>query len=74
VTPETIAAGLTPPERVLLFCLASGTPYGRIGIMHATVQQMIVRGFVERDAAGRLTLTDHGLAVLAALLPQLRAP
>jgi hypothetical protein len=74
VTPATIAAGLTAPERVLLFCLASGTRYAQIGITHATVQQMIVRKFVERDAAGRLTLTDHGLAVLAALLPQLRAP
>jgi hypothetical protein len=29
---------------------------------------------VERGPTGRLTLTDHGLAVLAALLPQLRAP
>jgi hypothetical protein len=49
---------------VLLFCLASGTQYARIRITHATVQQMIVRNFVERDAAGRLTLTDHRLAVL----------
>ena len=73
-TEETIAAGLTAPERVLLFCLASGTQYARIGITHATVQQMIVRNCVERDAAGRLTVTDHGLAVLAALLPQLRPP
>jgi hypothetical protein len=72
VTPETIAEGLTAPERVLLFCLASGTQYARIGITHATVQQMIVRNFVERNAAGRLTLTEHGLAVLAALLPALR--
>jgi hypothetical protein len=46
----------------------------RVSITHATMQQMIVRGFVERDTAGRLTLTDHGLAVLAAMLPQLRAP
>jgi hypothetical protein len=73
-SPDAIAPNLTPAERVLLFCLASGTPYGRVGITHSTVQQMIVRNFVERDAAGRLTLTDHGLAVLAALLPQLRAP
>jgi hypothetical protein len=59
VAPETIAVGLTPPERVLLFC----TQYARIGIIHATVQQMVVRSFVERDAAGRLTLTDQGRAV-----------
>jgi hypothetical protein len=73
-SPDAIAANLTPAERVLLFCLASGTQYARIGITHATVQQMIVRNCVERDAAGRLTVTDHGLAVLAALLPQLRPP
>jgi hypothetical protein len=69
VTPETIAANLTAPERVLLFCLASGTQYALIGITHATVLQMIVRSFVERDAAGRLTLTDRGRAVPEALIP-----
>jgi hypothetical protein len=53
---------------VLLFCLASGTQYARIGITHATVQQMIVRSFIERHAAGRVTLTDRGRAVLEALI------
>jgi hypothetical protein len=51
---------LTPAKRVLLFCLALNTPHVRIAITHATVQQMVVRNFVERDAAGRLTLTDPG--------------
>jgi hypothetical protein len=27
LTPETIAAELTVPERMLLFCLASGTDW-----------------------------------------------
>jgi hypothetical protein len=73
-TPEAIAANLTPAERVLLFCLASDTPYARVAITSATVKHMIVRGLVERGPTGRLALTDQGLAALAALLPQLRAP
>jgi hypothetical protein len=36
-------------EMIATDCLASGTQYARVGITHATVQQTIVRGFVERD-------------------------
>ena len=31
---ETIAAELTVPERVLLFCLASGTDWAKAGVTH----------------------------------------
>jgi hypothetical protein len=67
-SPEAIAASLSAPERVLLFCLASGTEWVRVGITTATVQHIVVRGLVDRGATGRLTLTEQGREVLAALL------
>jgi hypothetical protein len=39
-TTDTIAAELTVPERVLLFCLASGTDWVKAGAIHATAQQL----------------------------------
>jgi hypothetical protein len=63
-----IAADLSTPERILLFCLASGTEWTEAGITGATVTAMVVRGLVDRDAAGRLVLTPDGRAVLNALL------
>jgi len=69
VSFETIAAGLTVPERVLLFCLASGTDWQKAGVTHATAQHMLVRGLIDRQgSAGAFVLTDQGRAVLAALL------
>jgi hypothetical protein len=68
-TPESIAAGLSVPERVLLFCLASGTDWQNANVTHATAQQMMVRGLVERAAgATSYALTDEGRAVLEVLL------
>jgi hypothetical protein len=68
-TAESIAAELTVPERILLFCLASDTDWQAASITHATAQQMMVRGLIERDqAATRYAMTDRGRAVLAALL------
>ena len=68
-TPDSIAAALTVPERLLLFCLTSGTDWQAASITHPTAQQMMVRGLIERDqAASRYALTDQGRAVLAALL------
>jgi hypothetical protein len=67
-TPETIAAELSMPERVLLFCLASGTDWLKASVSPGTVRHMLVRNLVERDKAGQLTLTDDVRAVLAALL------
>ena len=67
-TAESIAAALTVPERLLLFCLASDTDWQAASITHATAQQMMVRGLIERQAASRFALTDQGHAVLAAML------
>jgi hypothetical protein len=69
VTFEKIAAGLTVPERVLLFCLASGTDWQRAGVTHAAAQHMMIRGLVEREGLCReLPAHDQGRATLAALL------
>jgi hypothetical protein len=67
-TTDTIAAALTVPERVLLFCLASDTDWAKAGVPPITVQHLLVRNLVERDDAGHLALTDQGREVLAALL------
>jgi hypothetical protein len=40
----------------------------RAGITRATVTTTVVRGLIERDVAGGLTITKQGRAVLAALL------
>jgi hypothetical protein len=67
--PQSIAAGLTIPERLLLFCLASDTDWQAASITHATAQHMMVRGLIERDSAAmRYVLTDQGRAVLGTLL------
>ena len=65
---STIAAELGVPERVLLFCVASGTEWARAGVTGATATAMVVRGLIERDSADELTLTKDGRAVLEALL------
>jgi hypothetical protein len=66
-TPASIAADLTLPERLLLFCLASDTDWQAASITHATAQHMMVRGLIDR-AATRYALTDQGRAVLGARL------
>jgi hypothetical protein len=67
-TAQSIAAELTVPERLLLFCLASDMDWQAAGITHATAQYMMVRGPIERRAAARYALTDQGRAVLAVML------
>jgi hypothetical protein len=42
----------------------------RVGIRSGTVQHMIVRSLVGRDAAGRLALTDQGHAVSMVMIPR----
>jgi hypothetical protein len=42
-TTEQIAAELTVPERVLLFCLASDTDWVKAGVSHSIAQHMLVR-------------------------------
>jgi hypothetical protein len=41
---------------------------GAGGITRATVTTTVVRGLIERDVAGGLTITKQGRAALAALL------
>ena len=41
------------------------------GLTGETVTAMVVKGLVERDAGGALSLTDRGRAVLRAMLPDL---
>jgi hypothetical protein len=65
---STIAAELGVPERVLLFCIASGTEWARAGVTGSTATAMVVRGLVERDAADNLALTKEGRAALDAML------
>ena len=69
--PDSSAAQgqvLSIPARLLLFCVASRTEWERAGITRATITTMVVRGLIERDVAGGLTITKQGRAVLAALL------
>jgi hypothetical protein len=57
------------PERMMLFCLASGTDWERAGVTHATAQQLLVRGLIDRDQTARhFKLTPLGRDVLAALV------
>jgi hypothetical protein len=70
-TIDIIAANLTVPQRMLLFCLASGTDWAKAGVTRTTVQHLLVRNLVARNYATQLVLTEHGRAVLAALLRSL---
>jgi hypothetical protein len=68
-TPESIAADLTVPERILLFCIDSGTDWQKSSrVTDATVAAMVLRGLVECDAVGRLSLSGEGRATVAVLL------
>jgi hypothetical protein len=69
--PADAAAGLTVRERMLLFCAESGTDWQHAGVPGETVTAMMVKGFVSRNTAGEVALTDSGRAVLRALLPDL---
>ena len=53
-------------ERVLLFCVATGTDWRKV-IAPGTAQHMLICDLVERDGAD-LTLTDQGRAVLETLM------
>ena len=71
--PKPDIMALTVRERILLFCVASGTDWQRAGVPGEIVTEMIVKSLVVRDALGRLTLTNGngGRAALRALLPDL---
>jgi hypothetical protein len=74
-TPESIAAGLTVPERILLLCIDSRTDWQKVSrITGETVTAVVAKGLVDRDASGRLTLTGEGRAAVAVLLKADYAP
>ena len=70
-TESFIAAGISIKERILLFCLASDTDPFRAGVTSETITAARINGFVDRNAAGDLALTESGRAVLRAMLPDL---
>ena len=59
------AAALRVAER------ASNTDWKHPAIPGEIVTTMVVKGLIDRDTAGALTLTDRGRAVLRAMLPDL---
>jgi hypothetical protein len=65
---ESIAGQLTVPERVLLFCVASGTDWVKAGVTHATARTMLVKNLVTREHSSTLVLTEQGREVLSVLL------
>jgi len=69
--PSDAAAELTVRERLILFCAASGTDWVHAGIPAEAVTHMVVKGLVERDAVGTLSLTARGRVVLRTMLPDL---
>jgi hypothetical protein len=69
--PSDAAKALTVPERLLLLCVASGIDFKHAKIAQRVATEVVVKGLIERDAAGHLTLTDRGRAVVRAMLPDL---
>ena len=68
-SPAAQAQALSIPARLLL-CVGSRTDWERAGIPRATVTTMVVRGLIERDIAGGLTITNQGRPTLMAPLGQ----
>jgi hypothetical protein len=60
IKPGNIASDLRVPERVMLFCLASGTPWEQAGVTHATPQHLLLRSLIGRDHGARFKLTPLG--------------
>ena len=58
---------LTVPERLLLFCIASGTNPREAGITNQTIELLVIRGLIRRNDRG-LVLTALGNATIEVLL------
>jgi hypothetical protein len=69
--PADAEKALTVPERLLLLCVASEIDFGHAKIAERVVTDVVVKGLIERDAGGTLSLTDRGRAVLRTMLPDL---
>ena len=60
---------LSAPDRVILFCVATGIYHGSVGLTDLAMQSMAVRGFIAHNReSGAYTLTDSGRATLRAIL------
>jgi hypothetical protein len=65
-TPQMVAAELTVPERMPLFCTASNTDWGKAGVSHATAKVMPARQTPRRGTGhGELTCKQLGLSLAA---------
>jgi predicted transcriptional regulator len=68
-TAEMITEGLSVPERIMLFCIASATDWQKAaGLTHTVARRLMIRGLIDRQAADTYVLTDQGRAVLEALM------
>jgi hypothetical protein len=63
-----IAVELSVTERLLLFCIASDTELERAGITGSAVTSAIIRGLIQRDPVGQLSLTKEGRAAFQNLI------
>jgi hypothetical protein len=61
------AEGLSIPERILLFCIGSDTPWQQAGVTERAVLNMLIKGMLNREGS-HLSLTRQGRDALAALL------
>jgi hypothetical protein len=66
---ERLTTALSAYDRVILFCVATATDYGAVGITAHALQSMAIRGFIAHNReSGAYTLTDSGRATLGAIL------
>ena len=70
--PDTAvqAAALSVPERVLLFCAASGTDWERAGVTGTMVTATVIKGLIAREPTGGLYLTKDGRAAVRTLMAE----
>jgi hypothetical protein len=59
---------LSAEEKMILFALAAAIEPAAVGITGPRMKRMFIRGLIDRERAGRYTLTDAGRAALAAIL------
>jgi hypothetical protein len=69
--PTEVADALSVRERLVLFCLATGTDWQNVAGGGETVTGLMVKGLITHDAGGVFALADRGRAVLRAMLPDL---
>jgi hypothetical protein len=66
---EKLTTTLSTHDRVILFCVATATDRGAVGITAHAMQSMAIRGFIAHDReSGAYTLTASGRATLTAIL------